>query len=124
MTRLVQLAINPSPIRSYTDQCGSDSMQRDFGKRTDMRSSRPAAGQAPTPEQPAARDPTLMPRAMLAIGLTVTIVGGMFLLPRLGQCDGRQGALGLDWCRLMKASVEGGVRGVAAGRGTMPAGSR
>ena len=103
----------------------SDSMQHDFGKRTDMRSPRPVTGQStPTPEQPAARDPTVMRRAMLAIGLTVTIVGGMFLLPRLGQCDGRQGALGLDWCRLMKAGVEGGVRGVAAGRGTMPAGGR
>jgi hypothetical protein len=58
-----------------------------------------------------------MRRAMLAIGLTVPIVGGMFLLPRLGQCDGHRGALGLDWCRLMKASVEGGTRGVAIGRG-------
>jgi len=58
-----------------------------------------------------------MRRAILAIGLTVTIVGGMFLLPTLGQCDGRRGFLGLDWCRLMKASVEGGARGVAIGRG-------
>jgi hypothetical protein len=100
-------------------------MQREFGKRTDVRSPRPATAQ-PTPalEQQAARDPTLMRRAMLAIVLTVTIVGGMFLLPRLGQCDGRQGALGLDWCRLMKASLEGGARGMAAGRGTIPAGGR
>ena len=65
-----------------------------------------------------------MRRAVLAIALTVAIVGGMFLLPKLGQCDGQRGALGLDWCRLMKASVEGGVRGMAAGRGTMPAGAR
>jgi hypothetical protein len=100
-------------------------MQRDFGKRTAVRSPRPATAQpTPAPEQQAARDPILMRRAMLAIVLTVTVVGGMFLLPRLGQCDGRQGALGLDWCRLMKASVEGGVRGVAAGRGTIPAGGR
>ena len=72
--------------------------------------------------KPAARDPTLMRRAILAVGLTVAIVGGMFLLPKLGQCEGGRGALGLDWCRLMKASVEGGVRGMAIGRGTMPAG--
>jgi hypothetical protein len=63
-----------------------------------------------------------MRRAVLAIVLTVTIVGGMFLLPKLGQCDGNRGALGLDWCRLMKASVEGASRGVAIGRGTVPAG--
>jgi len=62
-------------------------------------------------------DPTHMGRALLAIVLTITVVGGMFLLPKLGQCDGRQGFLGLGWCRLMKASVEGGVRGVAVGRG-------
>ena len=66
----------------------------------------------------------LMRRAMLAIDLTITVVGGMFLLPRLGQCDGRQGAFGLDWCRLMKASVEGAARGVAAGRGAISSGSR
>jgi hypothetical protein len=63
-----------------------------------------------------------MRRAMLAIVLTVAVVGGMFLLPRLGQCDGGRGFLGLDWCRLMKASVEGASRGVAAGRGTVAAG--
>jgi hypothetical protein len=62
-----------------------------------------------------------MPRAVLAILLTVTIVGGMFLLPRLGQCDGSRGFLVLDWCRLMKASVEGAARGAAIGRGTAPA---
>jgi hypothetical protein len=62
-----------------------------------------------------------MRRAVLAVGLTVTIVGGMFLLPKLGQCDGNRGLLGLDWCRLMKASVEGASRGVAIGRGTVPA---
>ena len=60
-----------------------------------------------------------MRRAVLAIVLTVTIVGGMFLLPKLGQCQGGRGFLGLDWCRLMKASVEGGVRGLAVGRGTV-----
>jgi len=64
-----------------------------------------------------------MRRAVLAVVLTVTVVGGMFLLPRLGQCDGNRGALGLDWCRLMKASVEGAARGVAIGRGTVPGGS-
>src|SRR5262245_33295223 len=99
-------------------------MQSGFGKRTAARAPRPtpAAPTAETAERPAReltpmRDPAHMRRAMLAIGLTVAIVGGMFLLPRLGQCDGRKGALGLDWCRLMKASVEGGVRGVAIGRG-------
>jgi hypothetical protein len=54
---------------------------------------------------------------MVAIILTITVVGGMFLLPMLGQCDGRRGALGLDWCRLMKASAEGAVHGVATARG-------
>ena len=63
-----------------------------------------------------------MRQAMLVIGLTVTAVGGMFLLPMLGQCDGRKGAFGLDWCRLMKASVEGAARGVAVGRGAMSSG--
>ena len=58
-----------------------------------------------------------MRRAVLAIVLTVTIVGGMFLLPRLNQCEGGRGVLGLDWCRLMKASVEGASRGIAMGRG-------
>jgi hypothetical protein len=102
-------------------------MQHEFGKRT---ISRPvvarSAGETtaqPTPER-AAIDPTHLRRAILAIVLTVTIVGGMFLLPKMAQCEGGRGALGLDWCRLMKASVEGGVRGVAIGRGTMPAGSR
>jgi hypothetical protein len=65
-----------------------------------------------------------MRRAVLAIVLTVTIVGGMFLLPKLGQCDGNRGFLGLDWCRLTKATVEGGVRGVAIGRGTASPGGR
>jgi len=69
-------------------------------------------------------DPTHMRRAVLAIVLTITIVGGMFLLPKLGQCDGRRGFLGLDWCRLTKATVEGGVRGVAIGRGTASSGGR
>ncbi|HKA79408.1 MAG TPA: hypothetical protein VKD43_05205 [Xanthobacteraceae bacterium] len=78
----------------------------------------------PAPSEQPARDPTHMRRAVLAIALTVAIVGGMFLLPKLGQCDGQRGALGLDWCRLMKASVEGGARGMAVGRGTIPAGAR
>ena len=100
-------------------------MQPEFGKRTVVRPPRPATAQpTPAPAKPAARDPTLMRRAILAIVLTVTVVGGMFLLPKLGQCDGRQGALGLDWCRLMKASVEGGARGVAAGRGAISSGGR
>jgi hypothetical protein len=99
--------------------------QREFGKRTGVRAPRQAPAQpTPAPQQQATRDPIHMRRAMLAILLTVTIVGGMFLLPRLGQCDGRQGVLGLDWCRLVKASVEGGVRGIAIGRGTISAGGR
>jgi hypothetical protein len=65
-----------------------------------------------------------MPKAILAIVLTVTVVGGMFLLPKTGQCDGRRGAFGLDWCRLMKASLEGAARGVAAGRGAIVANGR
>jgi hypothetical protein len=96
-------------------------MQGEFGKRGAVRAPQQATAQPPPPKQ-AASDPTLMRRAVLAIGLTVAIVGGMFLLPKLGQCEGGRGALGLDWCRLMKASVEGGVRGMAIGRGTMPAG--
>jgi hypothetical protein len=106
-------------------------MHSGFGKRSAARAPRQTTA-APTleaAERPARnltpmRDPTHLRRAMLAIGLTVAIVGGMFLLPKLGQCDGSRGALGLDWCRLMKASVEGGVRGVAAGRGTMPGSPR
>jgi len=92
-------------------------MQREFGKRVP----KPPQGQgtaaqptAQAPESPAV-DPTHMRQAMLAIVLTVTVVGGMFLLPRFAQCDGRQGALGLDWCRLMRASVIGAVRSVAGG---------
>jgi hypothetical protein len=102
-------------------------MPGEFGKRSAVRSPQQVTAQ-PTqpgppslPARPGASDPTHLPKALLAIGLTVTIVGGMFLLPKLGQCDGRRGALGLDWCRLMKASVEGGVRGLAIGRGTMGA---
>ena len=106
-------------------------MQREFGKRLGARSSQPVTARptpapgdgAPTPGDRDAGDPTQMGRAVLAIVLTVTVVGGMFLLPKLGQCDGNRGALGLDWCRLMKASVEGAARGVAIGRGTLPAGS-
>jgi len=98
-------------------------MQREFGKRPVVRASHQVAAQpTPAPRKEGASDPTHMRRAVLAIVLTITIVGGMFLLPSLGQCDGRKGALGLDWCRLMKASVEGAARGVAVGRGA--AGSR
>jgi len=98
-------------------------MQREFGKRTFERPARqaPVETEAPSGKQ-AAMDPVHMRQAMLAIFLTVTIVGGMFILPKLGQCDGQRGAFGLDWCRLMKATVEGGVRGVAVGRGAMSAG--
>jgi hypothetical protein len=98
-------------------------MQREFGKRPIVHASHPVAAQPkPASEDQAPRDPTQMRRAMLAIVLTVAVVGGMFLLPRLGQCDGSRGFLGLDWCRLMKASVEGASRGVAIGRGTVAAG--
>jgi hypothetical protein len=98
-------------------------MQREFGKRPVVDTSHPVRPEpTPAPADQGTRDPTLMGRAVLAIGLTITIVGGMFLLPRLGQCDGSRGFLGLDWCRLMKASVDGASRGVAIGRGTMPAG--
>jgi len=99
-------------------------MQHEFGKRPVVRPSPPVSAQpTPAPEHRGASDPTQMRRAVLAVVLTVTVVGGMFLLPRLGQCDGNRGALGLDWCRLMKASVEGAARGVAIGRGTVPGGS-
>jgi hypothetical protein len=97
-------------------------MAAEFGKRSAVRPAQQAAGRPTPPDKPAAGDPTLVRRAILASSLTIAIVGGMFLLPKLGQCEGGRGALGLDWCRLMKASVEGGVRGMAIGRGTMPAG--
>src|SRR5262245_13178451 len=101
-------------------------MQREFGRRTAVQSPRQAAAQ-PIPTRRLKRstsDPGQMRKALLAIGLTVAIVGGMFLLPKLGQCNGQRGLFGLDWCRLMKASVEGGVRGVAAGRGTISSSGR
>src|SRR5262245_48098695 len=101
-------------------------MQREFGKRTAVQSPPQAAAQ-PTPTRRVKRpagDPGHVRKATLAIGLTVAVVGGMFLLPKLGQCNGQQGLFGLDWCRLMKASVEGGVRGVAAGRGTISSSGR
>src|SRR5262245_55437384 len=99
-------------------------MPREFGKRTVVRSplevaAQPTSTPAPATREQSARDPTLMRRGVLAIVLTVTIVGGMFfVLPKLNQCDGRTGALGLDWCRLMTATVEGAFRGMATGRGT------
>jgi hypothetical protein len=63
-------------------------------------------------------DPDQLKKTLFAIGLTVAVVGGMFLLPVMGQCDGRRGALGVDWCHAMKAGVEGAARGVAVGVGT------
>ena len=100
-------------------------MQREFGKRAVVQTPRQATVQPPAaPVKPAATDPSHMRKAVLAITLTVTIVGGMFLLPKLGQCQGGRGLLGLDWCRLMKATVEGGVRGMASGRGMVNSGGR
>src|SRR5262245_39677204 len=93
-------------------------MQREFGKRTAEPPSRRATmTPAETPANATGLDPVHMRKAILATTLTVAIVGGMFLLPKLGQCTGGRGLFGLDWCRLMKASVEGGVRGLAVGRG-------
>jgi hypothetical protein len=103
-------------------------MQREFGKRTFVRPPRQATAQSATTQptfelpEPVAGNPAHMRQAITAIVLTVAVVGGMFLLPRMGQCQGGKGALGLDWCRLMKASVEGAVRGLAIGRGTIAAG--
>src|SRR6516165_7331743 len=96
-------------------------MQREFGKRTAVQPPRQAAAQpiSVRPLKRSAADPGQMSKAILAIALTIAIVGGMFLLPKLGQCDGRRGLFGLDWCRVKKASVEGGVRGMAAGRGVI-----
>jgi hypothetical protein len=101
---------------------------REFGKRVPVReqrnqtTSQSAPPPAPVPAaspQPKARglDPDQLKKSLLAIGLTVVVVGGMFLLPQMGQCDGRRGALGIDWCHAMKAGVEGAARGVAVGRG-------
>src|SRR5262245_12740849 len=98
-------------------------MRREFGKRNHGRPSPiPQPQSTPEPARRVALDPTHLRQAVIAIVLTITIVGGMFLLPMMGQCDGRQGAFGLDWCRLMKASVEGAARGVAIGRGTISTG--
>jgi len=94
-------------------------MQREFGKRTIVRPPRGPAAEQPTPvpAKPSVGNPVDMSKTILAIVLTIVVVGGMFLLPRLAQCEAGSGALGLDWCQLMKASVEGAVRGVGAGRG-------
>jgi hypothetical protein len=94
-------------------------MQREFGKRTIVRPPPGPAAVEPTsvPAKPPVGKQVDMSKTILAIVLTVVVVGGMFLLPRLAQCEAGSGALGLDWCQLMKASVEGAVRGVAAGRG-------
>ena len=96
---------------------------REFGKRVPVRALRdqpirPTASASTPPVSPKASgiDPDQMKKSLLAIVLTVVIVGGMFLLPAVGQCDGR-GALGVDWCHVMKAGLEGAVRGVAAGAG-------
>jgi hypothetical protein len=98
---------------------------REFGKRVPVRTLRDApAGQvapAASESQPKARglDPDQLKKSLLAIVLTVIVVGGLFfVLPKMGQCDGRRGALGVDWCHAMKAGVEGAVRGVAVGAGT------
>jgi hypothetical protein len=100
-------------------------MPREFGKRTAVQPPRQAtASPTSAPRKQVEIDPAHMRKAVLAIALTVTIVGGMFLLPKLGQCDGGRGLFGLDWCRLMKASVEGGARGLAAGRGMVSSGGR
>jgi hypothetical protein len=100
-------------------------MRREFGKRV---FERPPSGRSsiPTPAAPTApKSSAAVPdhrrKALVAIMLTVAVVGGMFfVLPKIGQCDGRKGALGVDWCHAMKAGVEGAARGVAAGRGTIP----
>jgi hypothetical protein len=101
---------------------------REFGKRVPVRAQRDAptgqspAGPAPaTPVKPKAPgiDPDQMKKTLVAIVLTVVVVGGLFyVLPKMGQCDGRRGALGVDWCHAMKAGIEGAARGVAVGVGT------
>src|ERR1700682_5006074 len=97
-------------------------MQREFGKRTAAQPrGQPTSEPAPARAKPAVVDPGHLPKAILGIVVTFVIVGGMFLLPMMGQCDGHRGAFGLDWCRLMKASLEGAVHGVAAGRGASAA---
>jgi hypothetical protein len=98
---------------------------REFGKRVPVRERRdqPTSCQAPSASAPSVKpkasgvDPDQMKKTLLGIVLTVAVVGGMFLLPRMGQCDGRRGALGVDWCQAMRAGVEGAVRGVAGGAG-------
>ena len=98
---------------------------REFGKRVPVRELRdqptnqsPPAASAPAvkPKAPGP-NPDQLKKSLLAIALTFVVVGGMFLLPAMGQCDGRRGALGVDWCHAMKAGLEGAVRGVAAGTG-------
>jgi hypothetical protein len=98
---------------------------REFGKRVPAREMRdqpanlPAPSVSAPPVKPKASgiDPDQLKKSLLAIVLTFVVVGGMFLLPAMGQCDGRRGALGVDWCHAMKAGLEGAVRGVAAGAG-------
>jgi hypothetical protein len=98
---------------------------REFGKRVPVRTLRdaPAGQAAPAASavevQPKARgrDPEQLKKSLFLIVLTFVVVGGMFLLPTMGQCDGRRGALGVDWCHAMRAGLEGAVRGVAVGAG-------
>jgi hypothetical protein len=97
---------------------------REFGKRVPVRTLRDvqtsqATPAASTEQQPKPRglDPHQLKKSLLGIVLTFVVVGGMFLLPAMGQCDGRRGALGVDWCHAMKAGLEGAVQGVAAGAG-------
>ncbi len=97
---------------------------REFGKRVPVRELRdqpgrptPAASAPPVSPKASGIDPVQMKKSLFAIALTFAVVGGMFLLPAMGQCDGHRGALGVDWCQSMKAGLEGAVRGVAVGAG-------
>jgi hypothetical protein len=97
---------------------------REFGKRVPVRELRNASmSQSLAASEPSVKsknpgiDPNPLKKSLLGIVLTVAVVGGMFLLPAMGQCDGRRGALGVDWCHAMKAGLEGAVRGVAVGAG-------
>jgi hypothetical protein len=80
---------------------------REFGRRVPVRELRDQpTNQSAPPVSPKASaiDPVQMKKSLLAIVLTFAVVGGMFLLPAMGQCDGHRGALGVDWCQSMKAS--------------------
>src|SRR5262249_12937023 len=72
-----------APALSLTpDQPGLTAMQREFGKRTFERPPREAPVQTASSGKQTAIDPEHMRKAVLAIVLTVTIVGGMFILPK------------------------------------------